>query len=447
MTRIAQRILWLAAVGLGVSTAAAGEELTVRKVLDIHPVWAGHPVGFCLLTTAERQVAAFYDDRRRMTVADRRLGEDRWRLVRLPERLGWDSHNYVTLARDTAGRLHLAGNMHCDPLVYFRTERADDITTFRRVERMVGRAERRVTYPRFFAGPEGRMIFTYRDGGSGRGDQLFNVYDAGSGRWSRLLETPLTDGEGERNAYIQGPTRGPKGSWHVAWVWRDTPDCATNHDISYARSRDLRTWRTAAGKPVDLPMTIETPGLVVDPVPAGGGAINTCVRLGFDHDGRAIVSYVKYDDAGKTQLYNARLEDGRWRVVQTSDWDCRWAFGGGGSIPSGVRIGEVRPGPDGRLVQRYGHPKEGSGTWLLDAETLKPVGRAPRGPRRPKELRRPESGFPGMHVRWRPTLGTPPAGTRHELRWETLGPNRDRPRKPPLPEPSMLRLVVFDASP
>jgi hypothetical protein len=26
------------------------------------------------------------------------------------------------------------------------------------------------------------------------------------------------------------------------------------------------------------------------------------------------------------------------------------------------------------------------------------------------------------------------------LRWETLGPNRDRPREPPLPEPSMLRV-------
>jgi len=31
-------------------------------------------------------------------------------------------------------------------------------------------------------------------------------------------------------------------------------------------------------------------------------------------------------------------------------------------------------------------------------------------------------------------------GVRYLLRWETLGPNRDRPRDPPWPEPVMLRL-------
>ena len=34
---------------------------------------------------------------------------------------------------------------------------------------------------------------------------------------------------------------------------------------------------------------------------------------------------------------------------------------------------------------------------------------------------------------------------RYLLQWETLGPNRDRPRKPPLPEPSMLRLYKLSA--
>jgi hypothetical protein len=31
-------------------------------------------------------------------------------------------------------------------------------------------------------------------------------------------------------------------------------------------------------------------------------------------------------------------------------------------------------------------------------------------------------------------------GVRYLLRWETLGPNRDRPRQPPLPGPTMLRV-------
>ncbi len=28
--------------------------------------------------------------------------------------------------------------------------------------------------------------------------------------------------------------------YHVWWVWRDTPDCSTNHDLSYMKSPDLK---------------------------------------------------------------------------------------------------------------------------------------------------------------------------------------------------------------
>lgn len=53
-------------------------------VVDIEPVWSGHPVGFCLLTHAPYQFAAYYDAERRMTVAQRRLDETKWTFQRLP---------------------------------------------------------------------------------------------------------------------------------------------------------------------------------------------------------------------------------------------------------------------------------------------------------------------------------------------------------------------------
>jgi hypothetical protein len=40
------------------------------------------------------------------------------------------------------------------------------------------------------------------------------------------------------------------------------------------------------------------------------------------------------------------------------------------------------------------------------------------------------------------TSGEP--GVRYVLRWETLGPNRDRPREKPWPEPSMLQVHRVD---
>ena len=58
------------------------------------------------------------------------------------------------MAVDATGRLHLSGNMHCVPLVYFRMEKPGDIQTFKRVTKMVGSEEKRATYPRFIKGPK-----------------------------------------------------------------------------------------------------------------------------------------------------------------------------------------------------------------------------------------------------------------------------------------------------
>lgn len=430
------------AVGINLlQSARAGAELEIERVIDISPVWPGHPVGFCLVTCGDRQYVGFYDAERRMTIGARRLDADRFQLVRLPEKVGWDSHNYVEMAVDNEGFIHLSGNMHCHPLKYFRTTRPHDITTFERIDRMIGREEKRVTYPRFFRGPGGELVFMYRDGGSGEGNRLLNVYDSKTRTWRLLLDTPLTDGRrNDMNIYPANrcPVLGPDGYFHLCWVWRDTPDCETTHDLSYARSRDLTHWESADGKTIALPITFETPGLVVDPVPVGGGMLG--VKLGFDSKKRVIATYHKYDMDGKTQLFNARLEKGDWRIYQATKWDYRWDFGGRGAIATEITFSGVSVTSGGKLVQSYHHIKDGSGVWEVDEATLRHVALIPRGKGRPEHLEKTESSFPGMEVRWAESLGDGGVAVRYLLRWETLPAFRDRPRKTPLPDPSMLRL-------
>jgi hypothetical protein len=473
----------------------------VEMTIEVDRVWAGHPVGFCLLTHGRRQYVAYYDEQRRMSVAARDLSTDRWERVRLPSRVGWDSHNSIVMAVDDAGNLHLAGNMHGVPLIYFRTRRPGDIGSFERVEQMVGRDEQRVTYPKFLRGPEdegcpatpptpplkggesemappggrtvappgepvgaqpseagekvvgppgentalpggrGELIFTYRDGGSGQGNQIYNVYDPPGKQWRRLMDTPLIDGEGQMNAYLDEPRRDASGVYHLCWVWRDTPDSATNHDVCYARSRDLVHWERSDGTPLRLPITYETSEIVA-PVPAGGGLINGNARMGFDTAGRPVVSYHRYDEQGHTQVYNARLEAGRWRSRKVSDWDYRWEFSGGGSIPFEILVGAVGVDEQGRLTQAFSHPQAGSGRWVLDAHTLTPTAKLPREQRLPGSMSRPESRWPGMQVRWAEDSGeSGEPGVRYVLRWETLPPNRDRPREGALPPASVLRVL------
>ncbi len=413
---------------------------TIAEAVDVSPVWSGHSVGFSLLTQGDNQFVAFYDAERNLTVAQRKLGEKTFHLTRLPTQIGWDSHNYVTMALDDEGYLHLSGNMHGVPLIYFRSTRPLDASSLQRVPQMTGELENHVTYPQFFRGPHQEFLFTYRDGGSGNGNQIYNVYDVKTRVWRRLLDKPLMDGQGQRNAYASLPTPGPDGFFHIVWVWRETPDASTNHDPSYARSRDLVHWENSRGEPLELPITLATSD-IVDPVPQGGGVINGNVAIGFDDQKRAIVSYHKYDANGNTQIYNARLENGRWKIYQTSDWNYRWDFGGNGSIPFEVHLGGVKREADGTLTQSYANKKYGSGTWILDPQTLKPTGQKPPAAGYPPSLRAVETKWPEMGVRWSGDSGSSgQPDARYVLRWETLPTNRDQPRPAPYPPASMLRV-------
>jgi len=411
----------------------------VAEVINVARVWAGHPVNFSLLTGPQKQYVAYYDEERRMTVAVRDLDSACWQKVILPESVKWDSHNLIAMSMDDNGDIHLSGNMHCVPLIYFKTSEPGDITTFERMSGMVGERESRVTYPSFRRGPNKEFIFTYRDGSSGNGDEIYNVYDHETETWSRLIDKPLFYGQGKMNAYPRAPHIGPDGYYHISWVWRDRSGCELNHDLSYARSKDLVNWETSAGKPLDLPITIET-GEIVDPIPVRQGLMRH--NLGFDSQKRVVMTYYRFDEEGNTQAYAARVEDGKWVIRQITDWDYRWYFQGGGSIKTEIRVGGVRSIGGGKLQMTYQHIKYGYKWLTLDEETFEVLAEEdvkrsaaddvvyePRGDY--DELRVMVSGDAGR---------SPERDTYYVMRWETLGPNRDRPRKGEIPPPDMLQV-------
>lgn len=450
---------FLAAVSAGISRSAFAaepppakhekgvpKEVRVVKTLDIAKVPSSFPVGFCLLTRDKQQYVAYYDADRRMTVASRTLDSDKWLYKVLPSSVGWDSHNSITMVVDDDGIVHLSGNMHANPLVYFRTARPRDIASFERIPSMTGENEGRCTYPNFMRDADGRLIFHYRDGGSGNGNEIYNVYNPKTRTWRRLLDKPLTDGRGKMNAYMVGPKRGPDGWFHLGWVWRNSPDCRTNHDPSYARSRDLVHWETISGKAITLPITMDTAGTLIDHIPPNGGIINGALNIGFDSEKRTLATYHKFDKEGNTQAYVARFENGKWIPRQITKWQYRWAFEGGGSIGFEIRLGALRPHGNGRLAMTCSHIKYGDNLLVLDEETLALIGTEPQISRYPADLSRVESTFKGMQVRWSEDAGgANDSSTRYVLRWETLPQNRDHPRTGPLPEPSTLRLYELSA--
>lgn len=114
----------------------------------------------------------------------------------------------------------------------------------------------------------------------------------------------------------------------------------------------------------------------------------------------------------------------------------------------GIRIpGFEKSRPDVFTVS-YRHKDYGSGALHFDARTLSVLEKKlPGTPGHPRVLQKVESDFPGMEIRHAidaGTCGTP--GVRYMLQWETLEANRDRPREPPLPAPSTLRLYKLTSA-
>jgi len=432
-------LIWLA-----LTTALAGCQRGFlprpAAALPITNVWAGHPVDFDLITINGRQFAAFYDADRWMTIAARSLSSPTWDFVSLPSQLGWDSHNYITIAIESAGFIHVSGNMHNDPLVYFRSTNAWDIHSFVRVPQMTGDREGRCTQPRFIHGPHGEFIFTYRYGGSGDAINFYNIYDPLSQTWRRLLDVPLLSGEGLRSAYPFGPVPGPDGYFHLVWVWRDSPDCASNHDLCYARSTNLVHWETSAGAPLSLPITFAH-AEVVDPVPVNGGMLNGNTMLSFDAHHRPVIAYHKFDEQGFTQLYYARLEDGRWRIYRGTDWRYRWDFSGWGTIQQDIKFRPLVRASNGMFLQWYEHVIYGRSILVFN-ERFEPQGLLD-APMRPLALETPAGSFPGLRVQWCAGRGETHDRLQFWLRWETLDYNRDKPRDPPWPPPSLLTMHAF----
>ena len=426
-----------------------GESESIEMVIKIDSVWAGHPVGFCLYTHGNRQYIAYYNAARSMVVGQRNLDDKEFELHILSPTsrenaggtstvVGWDSHNFVTLGIDKEGYIHLSGNVHVNPLTYFRSTKPNDISTLEQVFEMVGSEEQRTTYPHFMLTKEGELLYHYRDGSSGNGNEIYNIYSTESKKWTRLLDTPLTDGQGLMNAYQTQPTVMKDGWYHMYWVWRDTPDCSTNHDLSYMKSPDLKNWYNAYGDQIEMPATLDEKSLIVDPIPPKGGIINLAAKMVLDDKNQPAFVYHKYDTIGNLQFYIAHLQNKKWEYKQITDWDYRWEFSGNGSINTEVNVGDFKKRDDGYYEVDYWHIKYGNGTILLN-DKFENVGKVLKHDSFKSSLE-VEGDFPGLMIQTAGDIGNSEDGFRYLLKWETINRNRDKPRELPWPEPSQLYL-------
>ena len=316
--------------------ALAGAQTGNVRVSELGLGWARSSVNAVIFRTSsvashgDLQYAAYYDDSAHVVLARRRIGDARWTLERTPFTNDvTDAHNAIAIAVDGTGVLHVAWAEHNRALHYARGVRAGSLT-LGPVERMTGAREERVTYPQFYALPSGDLLFVYRDGQSGSGDVLLNRFDVRRSAW-RVLQHPLIAGEGHRNAYPNQLAVDARGGWHLSWVWRESPDVASNHDVMYAFSPDEgRSWRTSAGRPYTLPITAATAEIAWQ-VPQGSELINQ-TSMTVDAARRPLIAtYWREAGSEVPQLRLVWRDGARWRASQVGRRVSPFRLAGGGT--------------------------------------------------------------------------------------------------------------------
>ncbi|MCG8310190.1 MAG: BNR repeat-containing protein [Cytophagales bacterium] len=279
------------------------------------------------------QYVAFYDDDANVVLAKRKLNTSSWKINKTQYQGNVkDAHNVICIIHDGEGYLHVAWDHHNHPLRYAVSLEPESMELGHR-RSMTGKMERQVTYPEFYKLKNGDLIFMFRDGVSGSGNLVMNYYNLGKKKWQRVQDN-LIDGEGARNAYWQMAVDDP-GTIHLSWVWRETGDVATNHDLCYARSRDYgKSWENSRGEKYVLPINAANAEYALL-IPQNSNLINQ-TSMTADRDGNPyIATYFRGQNEKATQykvIYNI---DGKWRSSTVSQRKTKFDLAGGGtkSIP------------------------------------------------------------------------------------------------------------------
>lgn len=275
------------------------------------------------------QYIAFYDENEYLTLGKRELGSARWTFY-LSQYKGncKDAHNVISIMVDGEGFLHVAFNHHGSSLNYCRGIRPGSLILGNK-EIMVGRDENDVTYPEFYRLTNGDLIFVYRSGESGRGNLIMNRYDVKTKKWYRVQDV-LIDGEKERNAYWQLYIDNAN-TIHVSWVWRETPDVATNHDLCYARSHDGGvTWEKSTGEKYRLPITVRNAEYVWH-IPQNSELINQTGMCADDNGNPYIATYWRDRNSSVPQYRLVWLEGKEWKMQHVSHREMPFSLSGGGT--------------------------------------------------------------------------------------------------------------------
>jgi len=310
-------------------------QLISSKTTTIGMGWANNSVNTVifrknsLVTYKGTQYAAYYDNDQFVVLAKRPSGFNQWQILRTPyQGDATDAHKAICIMVDGAGYLHVTWGHHNQPLNYAVGTSPGSLELSVK-KTMTGDKENKVSYPEFYKLPGGDLLFLYRDGASGNGNLMLNRYSTTTKKWSRVQDG-LIDGEGSRNAYWQ-MVIDKRGIIHLSWVWRESPDVASNHDMCYTRSTDGGlTWERSTGEKYVLPITAASAEYACK-IPQKSELINQTSMFADDEGHPFIATYWREEGQTVPQYHLIYNNVGKWQVSNLGFRKTAFNLGGGGT--------------------------------------------------------------------------------------------------------------------
>lgn len=275
------------------------------------------------------QFISYYDSAGYVVLAKRIIDSKTWEVKKTLYRGNVnDAHCSISIMIDGAGYLHMAWDHHNNPLRYCKSTAPFSLELSEELS-MVGTDEDDVTYPEFYKMPDGDLIFMYRNGKSGAGNLVINKYNLKTKKWERLHNV-LIDGEGKRNAYWQAYVD-TRGTIHISWVWRETWDVSTNHDLCYAKSADGGlTWQKSNGEIYDIPITARSADYAAI-IPQQSELINQTSMYADSKGHPYITTYWKQKNDSIPQYHLVWNDGSSWNIKQISNRKTAFSLSGGGT--------------------------------------------------------------------------------------------------------------------
>lgn len=309
--------------------------ITSKIILVGNSAWANNSINTVvfrknsLCSYKNIQYISFYNKDGMVVIGKRKLGTKKWQLqITAFKGKATDAHNCISIITDGDGYLHMAWDHHGNKLHYSKSVAPGSIQMTEELS-MTSIAETNVTYPEFHTLPNGNILFFYRDGQSGQGNLVINRYSIATKNWQQL-HSNLIDGQKQRNAYWQACVD-KLGTIHISWVWRESPDVASNHDMCYAQSTDGGiTWTNSKNEKYTLPINATTAEYVCR-IPQKSELINQTSMYADEQGNPFIASYWK-DKGDSIPQYHVIYKTGtEWTIQNTGFRKTTFSLSGAGT--------------------------------------------------------------------------------------------------------------------